>query len=97
MKNTLEIRTVKGVVETIIVTTDGVTSMEKHREWLSDEKVLELLRNKKFYQHFKGSWQITFPQEHKTFLDSTFDKVIGAALLYIFERDNPSFCDDYIV
>jgi hypothetical protein len=71
--------------------------MEKHREWLDDEKVLEMLRAKKFYQKFKGSWQLTFPQEHRVFQDSTFDKIINSALCYIFERDNPSFCDDYII
>ena len=97
MKNTLEIKTINGVVHTTILTTDGVTVTEKHREWLSDEQVLEMLQKKKFYQNFKGSWQITFPQEHRTFLDSKFDKVISSALRYIFERDNPSFCDDYIV
>ena len=97
MKNTLEIKTVNDIVETVIVTTDGVTVMEKHRDWLNDEKVLEMLKKKKFYQNFKGSWQITFPQAYRTFQDSTFDKVVDSALTYIFERDNPSFCDDYIV
>ena len=97
MKNTLEIRTVNGVVETVIVTTDGVTVTEKHREWLSDEQVLEMLQKKKFYQHFKGTWQISFPQNYRVFQDPDFDKVVGAALRFIYERDNPSFCDDYIV
>jgi hypothetical protein len=96
MKNTLEIKTIDGLVHTFIVTSDGVTAMEVHREWLDDEKVLELLVKKKFYQKFKGSWQITFPQEHKTFFDSNFDNVVSSALHYIFERDNPSFSDDYI-
>ena len=96
MKNTLEIKTINGVVHTLIVTSDGTISMEVHREWLNDEKVLELLIKRKFYQNFKGSWQITFPQDHKTFIESTFENVVSSSLHYIFERDNPSFCDDYI-
>ena len=88
MKNTLSVTIVNGCVRTDFVTTDGVTSMEIHRAGLSDAKVLSRLVDKKFYQHFKGEWIISFPDEPYTISQPTFEKLIDVAQIHIFNRDN---------
>jgi len=88
MKNTLSVTTVNKCVRTDFVTTDGVTSMEIHRAGLSDAKVLSKLLDKKFYQHFKGEWTITFTDEPHVISRPTFEKLIDAAQIHIFARDN---------
>lgn len=88
MKNTLSVTIANGCVRTDFVTTDGVTSMEIHRAGLSDAKVLNKLLDKKFYQHFKGEWIITFSDEQHVISKPTFEALIDAAQIYIFARDN---------
>jgi len=88
MKNTLSVTTVNGCVRTDFVTTDGVTSMEIHRAGLSDAKVLSRLLDKKFYQHFKGEWIITFPEDQWSVSKPKFEDVIASAEIHIFNRDN---------
>ena len=88
MKNTLSVTTVNGCVRTDFVTTDGVTSMELHYAGLPDAKVLRKLQEKKFYQHFKGEWIISFPNDQHVIAKPTFDAAIDSAQIHIFNRDN---------
>ncbi len=92
MKNTLSVTTVNGCIQTDFVTSDGVTTMELHRAGLSESKVLDKLSQKKFYQHFKGEWFITFPDDQWAVTKPTFEDAISSAEIHIFNRDN-SFPD----
>lgn len=88
MKNTLSVTIVNGCVRTDFVTVDGITSMEIHRADLSESKVLDKLLGKKFYQRFKGEWDISFPDDSWSASKKTFEDAIGAADIHIFNRDN---------
>lgn len=88
MKNSLTVTTVDGHVCTEFVTTDGVTTMEIHRTGLSESKVLEALLKKKFYQHFKGEWAVTFPDDQWAVNKATFEDAVSSAEIHIFNRDN---------
>lgn len=89
MKNTLSIQThIGGSVQTDIVTYDHVSCMEIHRVGLYESKVLEKLVEKKYYQHIKGSWEISFPDDNWSTTQTTFDKAVEAAQMHIFSRDN---------
>lgn len=90
MKNTIEIKNLNDFVETTVVTTDSVKFWERHIMGLSDEKVLERIKERKFYLKFKGDWVVTFPLEHRMFTDSKFETAIFMALSYIHERNFPS-------
>lgn len=89
MKNTLSVKTLpSGSVQTDFVTHDTVSSMEIHRAGLHDSKVLEKILEKKYYQHIKGDWEITFPDDQWTVTKPTFAKAVEAAQMHIFSRDN---------
>lgn len=94
MKNSLTVRTVNGCVQTEFVTTDGITTFETHRAGLDDSVILKKILDKKFYQHHKGEWIITFPDDHHVITKPTFDALIAAAQAYIFNRDSlPDYTD----
>jgi hypothetical protein len=65
-----------------------MTMMEIHREKLSDAKVLTAILERKYYQNMKGEWTIVFPDEPHTITRPTFEKLVEAAQLHIFTRDN---------
>ena len=89
MDNTLTVEILPDKrVKTEFVTYDGVTSMEIHRHGLPDAKVLKKLLDKNYYQRFKGSWILAFPDDPKLIMRATFEEVIDAAQEYIFSRDN---------
>lgn len=96
MKNTLSVKLVTGgCVQTDFVTYDRVSCMEIHRAGLHDSKVLEKLLEKKYYQHIKGDWEITFPDDQWTTTKPTFEKAVEAAQMHIFSRDNNISYDGY--
>lgn len=89
MKNTITVTTLPNKqVKTDIVTCDGVSRMEMHKPGLSDSKVLKRLHALKHYQHFKGEWVIVFPKEDHAITKPDFNKLMSAADMYIFNRDN---------
>lgn len=89
MKNILEIKSINDFVETTITTVDGVKYWERHRSGLTDEKVLEKILNREYYQKFKEEWVISFPQEYRTISDLKFETAVFMALSYIHERNFP--------
>jgi hypothetical protein len=91
MKNTIEIKSINDFVETTIITTDSVKYWERHHSNITDEKVLEKIKDRNFYQKFKGEWIITFPYEYKMFTDAKFETAIYMALSYIHERNFPGY------
>lgn len=84
---TLTIRADSRVV-TEFVTSDGVSTMEVHKEKENDEQVLIKLSNNKFYQRFKGDW--TLYMDSKSFGGKEFTSVTSQGIAYINERDNPN-------
>jgi hypothetical protein len=75
---------------------NGVSSWELHPPHLkTDLKVLETFRDKKFYQHYKGPWTITLPDDHKIFKDDKLEIAIRMAITYINERDYPHWEDHF--
>jgi hypothetical protein len=69
---------------------DGCTDTEIHSTRLTDEAVLKKLFDRKIYQKFPGSWELSFPTEHRSFEDQDFVKVIHMGLRHIYDRDNPN-------
>jgi hypothetical protein len=89
MKNTLSVTVLSdNRIRTDITTLDGVSVMEIHRSGLSDAKVLTAMADRKYFQHFKGEWLLTFPAEQVVLSDAKFEKVIDLAQIHIFTRDN---------
>jgi hypothetical protein len=89
MKNTLSVITLPDKrIQTEIATLDGVTVMEIHRAGLSDAKVLTAMEERKYFQHFKGEWVLSFPEEQVVISNPKFEKVIDLAQIHIFTRDN---------
>jgi hypothetical protein len=77
-------------VKITMTTTDGVTTMEIHRAGLDDEDVLINMSRNKFYRGFKGEWELSLPQDSRTFSGKEFTDVTSKALAFINERDNPN-------
>jgi hypothetical protein len=95
MKNRLSVKTLPDKrVQTDIQLIDGSTAMEIHIQGLYESKVLKKLLDKKFYQHFKGDWEISFPDDQWVATHSTFEKAIDAGDTHIFNRDNTISYDD---
>lgn len=91
MKNTLELIVMDdGRIKTTMTTTDGVTTMEIHRDGEDDENVLVKLSKNKFYRGFKGEWEITLPQDSRTFEGKEFTDATAKTLAFINERDTPN-------
>lgn len=89
MKNTLTVKTLPNTcVQTDFVTADGVSIMEIHTAGVHDSRVLTKILDRKYYQHIKGSWVISFPDDGWTGTATTFEKVVDAAHMHIFNRDN---------
>jgi hypothetical protein len=74
---------------------NGVESWELHREGLTDEAVLKRIKERNYYQHTKGDWVVTMPDEQKVFKDAKFDTAVGMAVAYIHERDHPCWEDHF--
>lgn len=93
--NTLELRKhSSGAYETTIVC-DGVTTWELHSPKKQEIQILDTLRDKKFFQDYKGDWCLTLPDDHKVFRDKKFDIVIQMAITFIHERDLPHWEDHF--
>lgn len=93
--NSLELKKhPSGNYESTIVC-NGVTTWELHPSYRTEIKVLETLRDKKYYQHYKGKWMVTLPDNYKTFTDDKLDTAIALAIAYIHERDLPSWEDHF--
>jgi hypothetical protein len=87
--NVYEIQEVSpGQIRTNLTMADGCTMMEMHRIGLTDQDVL-LKFNQKYYKHLKGTWQITWPREHKVIKENDLSTAIQRGLAYIYERDHP--------
>lgn len=93
--NTYELkRHPSGCYESTMVC-NGVTSWELHPSFRTEVKILETLRDKKYYQHYKGSWVITLPDDCRSFRDDKLDTVIAMTIAYINERDLPQWEDHF--
>ena len=91
--NIYEIQEVSpGQIRTNLTMTDGCTMMEMHRPGLTDQDVL-LKFNQKYYKNLKGTWQITWPREHKVIKENDLATAIQRGLAYIYERDHPEAPD----
>jgi hypothetical protein len=89
-RNILEIQEISPeVIKTTFHLIDNTSNWEIHRRGLTDEKVLNTIFQRKYYQHKPGTWKIIFPRQHRSFEDQDFAKVVQAALRYIYERDHP--------
>lgn len=94
--NTLELKKhATGSFETTIKC-DGVTSWELHPSWKTETKILETIRERKYFQHYKDEWCITLPDDHRIFRDEKLDVAIQMAIVFIQTRDHPNWEDDYL-
>lgn len=90
MINTLEILiSPSGRVQTTIVTSDGCSAMELHRDGIKDTEILANFAVNKRYRSYPGKWTLTMPQAFKVFEAPQFTDLIALALAYTYERDNP--------
>jgi len=91
VKNSLELIVMDDRrIQTTMFTTDGVTTMEIHLAGQDDEDVLVKMSRNKFYRDFKGEWELSLPQDSRTFEGKEFTDVTSKALAFINERDNPN-------
>lgn len=89
MKNTLSITHLpNGRYKTEITAYDGTYVMEMHRIGLHDSKILRMLLEKNYYQHFPGVWYVTFINYQHTIQRPSLESAIDQAQEYIFSRDN---------
>lgn len=79
-----------GRIKTTMTTTDGVTTMEIHRDGQKDDDVLLKMGKNKFYRGFKGVWEVSLPQDSRTFDGNDFIDATTKALVFINERDTPN-------
>lgn len=93
--NTLELKKhVSGSYE-VTIFCNGVTSWELFPSYKKEIDILENLKDRKFYQNYKGDWCFTLPDDHKLIKDKDFNKAVQMAISFIHERDMPAWDDHF--